>query len=109
MKFVYIINLCREIVANYSRTSLQLSHSSEIGQSKFTVQNSICSNTFSVNNRDKTVHQQAAPQTLYHYENMPMQYTEMFLVVVKNSKISSFFMFYLFLLKTGIDCGYMLA
>ena len=28
---VYIVNLCREIVANYSRTSLQLSHSSEIG------------------------------------------------------------------------------
>ena len=28
---VYIINLCREIVANYSRTSLQLSHSSETG------------------------------------------------------------------------------
>ena len=29
--FVYIVYLCREIVANYSRTSLQLSHSSEIG------------------------------------------------------------------------------
>ena len=28
---VYIVNLCREIVANYSRTSLQLLHSSEIG------------------------------------------------------------------------------
>ena len=28
---VYIVYLCREIVANYSRTSLQLSHSSEIG------------------------------------------------------------------------------
>ena len=28
---VYIIYLCREIVANYSQTSLQLSHSSEIG------------------------------------------------------------------------------
>ena len=28
---VYIVNLCREIVANYLRTSLQLSHSSEIG------------------------------------------------------------------------------
>ena len=28
---VYIVNLCREIVTNYSRTSLQLSHSSEIG------------------------------------------------------------------------------
>ena len=28
---VYIVNPCREIVANYSRTSLQLSHSSEIG------------------------------------------------------------------------------
>ena len=27
---VYIVYLCREIVANYSRTSLQLSHSSEI-------------------------------------------------------------------------------
>ena len=26
---VYIVNLCREIVANYSRTSLQLSHSNE--------------------------------------------------------------------------------
>ena len=29
--FVYIVNLCREIVANYSRTSLRLLHSSEIG------------------------------------------------------------------------------
>ena len=29
--FVYIVNLCRVIVANYSRTSLRLSHSSEIG------------------------------------------------------------------------------
>ena len=28
---VYIVYICREIVANYSRTSLQLSHSSEIG------------------------------------------------------------------------------
>ena len=28
---VYIVNLCRKIVAKYSRTSLQLSHSSEIG------------------------------------------------------------------------------
>ena len=28
---VYIVYLCREIVANYSRTSLQLSHSREIG------------------------------------------------------------------------------
>ena len=28
---VYTVYLCREIVANYSRTSLQLSHSSEIG------------------------------------------------------------------------------
>ena len=28
---VYIVNLCHERVANYSRTSLQLSHSSEIG------------------------------------------------------------------------------
>ena len=28
---VYIVYLCREIVANYSRTSLQLSHSGEIG------------------------------------------------------------------------------
>ena len=28
---VYIVNLCREIVVNYSQTSLQLSHSSEIG------------------------------------------------------------------------------
>ena len=28
---VYIVILCREIVANNSRTSLQLSHSSEIG------------------------------------------------------------------------------
>ena len=28
---VYIVYLCREIVANYSRNSLQLSHSSEIG------------------------------------------------------------------------------
>ena len=28
---LYIVYLCREIVANYSRTSLQLSHSSEIG------------------------------------------------------------------------------
>ena len=28
---VYIVNLCHEIVANYSRTSLQLLHSSEIG------------------------------------------------------------------------------
>ena len=28
---VYIVYFCREIVANYSRTSLQLSHSSEIG------------------------------------------------------------------------------
>ena len=28
---VNIVNLCREIVANYSRTGLQLSHSSEIG------------------------------------------------------------------------------
>ena len=28
---VYIVYLCREIVTNYSRTSLQLSHSSEIG------------------------------------------------------------------------------
>ena len=28
---VYIVTLCREIFANYSRTSLQLSHSSEIG------------------------------------------------------------------------------
>ena len=28
---VYIVYLCREIVANYSRTSLQLLHSSEIG------------------------------------------------------------------------------
>ena len=28
---VYIVYLCREIVANYSRTSLQLSYSSEIG------------------------------------------------------------------------------
>ena len=28
---VYIVYLCREIVANYSRTSLQLSQSSEIG------------------------------------------------------------------------------
>ena len=27
---VYIVYLCREIVVNYSRTSLQLSHSSEI-------------------------------------------------------------------------------
>ena len=29
---VYIVNLCREIIASYSRTSLQLSHSSEIGE-----------------------------------------------------------------------------
>ena len=29
--YVYIVNLCRKIVANYSGTSLQLSHSSEIG------------------------------------------------------------------------------
>ena len=29
--FVYIVNLCRIIVANYSRTSLRLSHPSEIG------------------------------------------------------------------------------
>ena len=29
--FVYIVNLCRVIVANYSRTSLRLSCSSEIG------------------------------------------------------------------------------
>ena len=29
--FVYIFNLCRVIVANYSRTSLRLSHPSEIG------------------------------------------------------------------------------
>ena len=29
---VYIINLCREIIANYSRTSLQLSQSIEIGK-----------------------------------------------------------------------------
>ena len=29
--FVYIVNLCRVIVANYSRTSLRLSQSSEIG------------------------------------------------------------------------------
>ena len=28
---IYIVYLCREIVAKYSRTSLQLSHSSEIG------------------------------------------------------------------------------
>ena len=28
---VYIVNLCREIVAKYSQTSLQLLHSSEIG------------------------------------------------------------------------------
>ena len=28
---VYFVYLCREIVANYSRTSPQLSHSSEIG------------------------------------------------------------------------------
>ena len=28
---VYIVIFCREIVANNSRTSLQLSHSSEIG------------------------------------------------------------------------------
>ena len=28
---VYIFNLCRKIVANYLCTSLQLSHSSEIG------------------------------------------------------------------------------
>ena len=28
---VYIVYLCHEIVANYLRTSLQLSHSSEIG------------------------------------------------------------------------------
>ena len=28
---VYIVCLCRELFANYSRTSLQLSHSSEIG------------------------------------------------------------------------------
>ena len=28
---VYIVNLCRELFANYSQTSLQLSHSSEIG------------------------------------------------------------------------------
>ena len=28
---VFIVNFCREIVANYSRTSLQLSHSNEIG------------------------------------------------------------------------------
>ena len=28
---VYIVYLCREIVANYLRTSLQLSYSSEIG------------------------------------------------------------------------------
>ena len=28
---VYIVYLCRKVVANYSRTSLQLSHSSEIG------------------------------------------------------------------------------
>ena len=28
---VYIVNLCREIVANYWGTSLQLSHSSQIG------------------------------------------------------------------------------
>ena len=32
---VYIVYLCREIVANYSRTSLQLSHSSEIGALEF--------------------------------------------------------------------------
>ena len=32
---VYIVNLCREIVANYLRTSLQLSHSSEIGALQF--------------------------------------------------------------------------
>ena len=29
--FVYIVNLCRVKVANYSRTSLRLSHPSEIG------------------------------------------------------------------------------
>ena len=28
---VNIVNLCRDIVGNYSQTSLQLSHSSEIG------------------------------------------------------------------------------
>ena len=28
---VYIVNLCREIDANFSQTSLQLSHSNEIG------------------------------------------------------------------------------
>ena len=32
--FVEIVYLCREIVASYSRTSLQLSHSSEIGALK---------------------------------------------------------------------------
>ena len=32
---VYIVYLCREIVANYSRNSLQLSHSSEIGALRF--------------------------------------------------------------------------
>ena len=38
---VCIVNLCREIVANYSRTSLQLSHSSEIGALPFTVLRSV--------------------------------------------------------------------
>ena len=50
--FVYIVNLCRVIVANYSRTSLRLSHPSEIGALVveiilLTMHGQICKKTFS--------------------------------------------------------------
>ena len=44
---------------------------------------------------------------LSHYENMPMQYTEIFKVVKMKIFSGNFLLFFLFLLQ-NIDCGYSL-
>ena len=42
-----------------------------------------------------------------HYEDLPMQYTEIFSAVKIENFVGNFFIFFLFLLQ-NIDCGYSL-